>query len=167
MRQSSYRPFGLLGWPSGRYSCWDQGPSGSRTQGKGHINKRLCLKGKTRTEESSSIKSNQIYFPMKSFTGQQRTKIQIKRGNCTQRKNVQTWQRMSCLCVHTEISALKDILFFHCVSLVRLNAVKGQTKLKFLDAVNSKHVKSPILLLKIFSTACSCFCYKVATILRS
>lgn len=111
LKQSSCKPFGRLGWPSGRYSCWDQGPLGARPQWKGHINKRLCLWGKTRAEKSGSIKSNQICFPMKSFTGQQRTRIQILRENRTQTRHLQTCKFIQtrsqriCSCVHAEISA--------------------------------------------------------------
>lgn len=46
VRQGPHKPFGPLGWPSGRCSCWDRGPLGSRSHWKGHINTRQCLGGK-------------------------------------------------------------------------------------------------------------------------
>lgn len=82
-RQSSYKPSGLLGWPSGRCSCWDQGPLGASPRWKGHINKMLCLTEKNqenKQEENSQVESTQIkyIFFMRLLAEQQRQKQRSK-----------------------------------------------------------------------------------------
>lgn len=88
-RQSSYKPSGLLGWPSGRCSCWDQGPLGASPRWKGHINKMLCLTEKnprkqTRREQSSWINSNQIHIFYEAARWTTKAETQIKGRNYTQ-----------------------------------------------------------------------------------
>lgn len=95
-RQSSYKPSGLLGWPSGRCSCWDQGPLGASPRWKGHINKMLCLTEKNqenKQEENSQVESTQIkyIFFMRLLAEQQRQKQRSKEEIAHKQHNHANW----------------------------------------------------------------------------